>query len=98
MCEEDPQAYLLGSAPSEVGAQDTQMQWLSIVFSLMLTCRAWFWGLRGSSAGWRPFPLQQETCGSLRQREGWMDIQDCFTLNPLSAQHSWTLEMANAQR
>lgn len=42
--------------------------------------------------------LQQETCGSLRQREGWMDIQDCFTLNPLSAQHSWTLEMANAQR
>lgn len=61
-----PQAYLLGSAPSEVGTQDTQMQWLSTVFSLMFTCRAWFWGLRGSHAGWRPFPLQQETCGSLR--------------------------------
>lgn len=27
-----------------------------------------------------------------------MDIQDCFTLSPLSAQHSWTLEMVNAQR
>lgn len=29
-------------------------------------------------------------------REGWMDIQNSFTLNPLSAQRSWTLEMVNA--
>lgn len=26
-----------------------------------------------------------------------MDIQDSFTLNPLSAQYSWTLEMVNSQ-
>lgn len=42
VCEGDLQAYLLGSAPSEVRTQDTQMQWLSTVLSLMLTCRAWF--------------------------------------------------------
>lgn len=38
----DPQASLLGSASSEVGTQDTQIQWLSTVLSHQLTCRPWF--------------------------------------------------------